>query len=340
MAVTLKEIASLANVSRATVDKVIHSRPGVKKETQDRINAILKELNYHPNPIGKALVNSKKPQKIGVVLTPDYNTYIQYTLMGVRRAEKEMAYYGIEVSIKMLTTYEPAELIGILNEYHEMNISGLALLPIDDEQVKIKLNQMSQSGIAVVTFNSRLKGIDEICFVGQDHYKGGRVAAGLMEKIIPEGGDIGVIICSTNLSCHQDRLAGFSTRLEKNKKLSIVDIQENRDRKEEAFRFTLKYCNQYPNLKGIYLAGGGLTGVSNALSLVNKKHEIKIVCHDLLPESSDLLQEGVVDFVLGQSATEQGYQIIKILFDYLIKEQTPKDKFFEIPVEIIISDLL
>lgn len=341
MAVTLKEVAKLANVSRATVDKVVHRRPGVKKETQERIRAILKEVNYSTNPIGKALVNSKKPQKLGVILTPDYNTYIQYTLKGMRRAEKEFAYYGIEVAIRMMTSYEPAEMICLLNEFQDMDIPGLALLPVDDEQVKLKLNQMAENGTAIVTFNSRLKGVNEICFIGQDHYKGGKIAAGLMEKIIPDGGDIGVIISSKNLSCHQDRLTGFSERIAKSKApLKIVDVQENQDSKENAFRYTLDYCNRYPNLKGIYLGGGGLIGVNNALSLANKKYQIKVVCHDLLPETAGLLKDGMVDFVLGQSAVQQGYQSIKALVDYLINNKTPHNKYYEIPVEIITSDLL
>lgn len=341
MAVTIKEIADLANVSRATVDKVIHHRPGVKKETEERILTILKELNYQPNLIGKALVNSKNPFKLGIILTPEYNTYIQYTLKGIRRAEKEFSHFGIDVTVKMLTSLEPVELMSILNEFQAMHISGLAILPMDDAQVKAKINQIAGEGTAVVTFNSRLRGIDEICFIGQDHYKGGRIAAGLMEKIVPEEGDIGVIISTKNLSCHQDRLSGFTTRIAESKiPLSIVDIQENQDRKEDAFRITLEYCNKYPNLKGIYLAGGGITGVASALSLSNNKSRIKLICHDLLPESSTLLKNGIVDFVLGQSAEEQGYQLIKILFDFLVKEQTPKDQFYEIPVEIITGEMV
>lgn len=341
MAVTIKEIAELANVSRATVDKVIHRRPGVKKETEERILTILKELNYQPNLIGKALVNSKNPYKLGIILTPEYNTYIQYTLKGIRKAEKEFTQFGIDVTVRMLTSLDPVELMSILNEFQEMNISGLAVLPMDDAQVKAKINQIAKSKTAVVTFNSRLEGIDEICFIGQDHYKGGRIAAGLMEKIIPEQGDIGVIISTKNLSCHQDRLSGFTERIAESKMpLSIIDIQENQDRKEDAFRITLEYCNKYPDLKGIYLAGGGISGVASALSLSSNKSRIKIICHDLLPESSTLLKNGAVDFVLGQSAIEQGYQLIKVLFDYLVKEQTPKDRFYEIPVEIITGEMV
>lgn len=341
MAVTIKEVADLANVSRATVDKVIHHRPGVKKETTERVLTILKELNYQPNLIGQALVNSKNPHKLGVILTPEYNTYIQYTLKGIRKAEKEFSNFGIDVIVKMLTSIEPAELISILNEFDTMNISGLALLPIDDKQVKTKINQIAENGTAVVTFNSRLENLSEICFVGQDHFKGGKIAAGLMEKIVSEEEEVGVIISSQHLSCHKDRLAGFNSRIAESKvPFHIIDIQENQDRKEDAFRITLEYCNKFPNLKGIYLAGGGITGVASALSLANTKNRIRVVCHDLLPESQSLLKEGVVDFVLGQSGFQQGYQIIKILFNYLVKEQTPKNRFYEIPVEIITGDLL
>lgn len=68
-AVTINEIAKLANVSRATVDKVIHNRPGVKQETRDRVQAILDNVNYHPSLVGKALVLSKNPIIIGVIPT-------------------------------------------------------------------------------------------------------------------------------------------------------------------------------------------------------------------------------------------------------------------------------
>ena len=60
MAVTIKQIAELAEVSRGTVDKVLNGRPGVKAETKDRVLRIAKELDYKPNYLGKALVRSKE----------------------------------------------------------------------------------------------------------------------------------------------------------------------------------------------------------------------------------------------------------------------------------------
>ncbi len=341
MSVTIKEIAKLANVSRGTVDKVINNRPGVKEETKKRIEAIITELNYQPNFIGKTLVNSKSPIKIGIILTPDYNPFIQTILSGIRKAEKEFSPFGIRIITKMMTTLEAAELVSILGELESMQVSGIALFPIDDEQVILKANQLIKKGIAILTWNSRLESIHGFRHVGQDNVKAGRIAAGLMEKLLPEGGDICVITSSQNLSCHQNRLAGFKERLAECKHpINILDVRENQDKREEAFKISLEYCNLYPSMKGIYLTSSGCDGAVNALSIVNRLDDTKLICHDLLPETERLLKENVLDFVLSQSAKKQGYQLVKELFDYLIKSQVPRSDFYEIPVEIITKDLL
>lgn len=73
MAVTVKQIAELANVSRGTVDRVLNNRSGVSEATRQKVLKIAKELHYEPNFLAKALVSKKESLKIGVILTPDYN---------------------------------------------------------------------------------------------------------------------------------------------------------------------------------------------------------------------------------------------------------------------------
>ena len=339
MSVTIKDIAELANVSRGTVDKVLNHRPGVKEETKEKVLAIAKELNYQPNFLGKALVQSQAPVKIGIILTPEYNPFVQEMIKGVRRAESEFAAFGIHVSIKMPLSLEPAEQISILNELESENVNGIAILPLDDRMVIEKVNSLVDSGIAVVAFNSRVEGMREFCFVGQDHWKGGRTAAGLMSLVLPDPCRIGVIISSYTLSCHQDRLGGFREKCEElGNRLQIAEIQENQDRKEDAFRIAMEYCNRYPDLKGIYITGGGVAGVGRALSLAAPDHKIHVICHDLIPDSLELLRSGTVDFVIHQDPDLQGYQLVKFLFERLIKRLKPEDPYFEIPVAIATAD--
>ncbi|MDR3167452.1 MAG: helix-turn-helix domain-containing protein, partial [Treponema sp.] len=48
---TVKEIAALAGVSVGTVDRVIYHRGRVAAETKDRIEAIIEQYQFTPNPI-------------------------------------------------------------------------------------------------------------------------------------------------------------------------------------------------------------------------------------------------------------------------------------------------
>lgn len=341
MGITMKQIAELANVSRGTVDKVLNDRPGVKAETKEKILLIAKELNYQPNFLGKALVQSKEPTKLGVILTPDYNPFIQATIKGIHQASEEFSAFGITIDVKMLTSLEPAELVSLLNEMENDGYSGIAVFPLDDTQVKNKINQLVDKGIVIMTFNSQIDGIRDLCFLGQDHIQGGTTAGGLMGHMLSESADIGVIISSHHLSCHQCRLKGFQQKLaSKYPALHIVDIQENQDRKEEAFKYTLEYCNRYPNLKGIYITGGGVGGVGAALDIAGKAGEIKVICHDMVPDTITLLKNGTVDFAISQNATNQGYQIVKILFEYIIKHQKPASHYIKIPITIATEDII
>ncbi len=341
MSVTIKQIAELANVSRGTVDKVLNNRPGVKAETKTKILQIAKELNYSPNFLGKALVQSKAPTKLGIVLTPDYNPFIQATLKGIHQASEEFSAFGIKIDIKMLTTLEPAELVNLLTDMNMDGYDGIAIFPLDDVQVKSKINQLADQGTAIITFNSKIEGIHDLCFLGQDHMQGGSAAGGLMGRLLPDGGDVGIIISSNHLSCHQCRLTGFKNKLKNHyPNLNIVEVRENQDRKEEAFKITLEYCNRYPELRGIYITGGGIGGVGSALDIAEKGKKIKVICHDLVPDTVTLLQNGTVDFAIGQSARYQGYQLVKILFDYIIKRQKPDSYYIRVPITIATEDTI
>jgi LacI family transcriptional regulator len=55
MAITLKQIAKLAGVSCSTVSRVMNNRPGVRRQTRERILLIVREYGYEPDPVARSL---------------------------------------------------------------------------------------------------------------------------------------------------------------------------------------------------------------------------------------------------------------------------------------------
>ena len=60
----LELIAKLAGVSRGTVDRVLHNRGQVRPETEEKVRAVMQELDFQPNALGRAFYLSRKKNKI------------------------------------------------------------------------------------------------------------------------------------------------------------------------------------------------------------------------------------------------------------------------------------
>lgn len=66
---TIKQVAQHAGVSVATVSRALNKSGYVKKETQDKIDKAIQELNYRPNETARTLYK-RQSRMIGLLL-PD-----------------------------------------------------------------------------------------------------------------------------------------------------------------------------------------------------------------------------------------------------------------------------
>ena len=89
---TLKDVAKRAGVSTATVSYVLNDKlDKVSPEVTERIREVMKELDYQPNMMARAL-RSRKTNIIGV-LSEDVTTFqVSSVLKGINQAADEMKY--------------------------------------------------------------------------------------------------------------------------------------------------------------------------------------------------------------------------------------------------------
>lgn len=341
MPATIKEIAEYIGTSRGTVDKVLHNRPGVKPATRERVLKAIEELDYTPNIIGKALVLKSSPLRIGIILTPDYNYYIQQVLLGIEAAQQEYTPFGIHTDVRILSSLTVEEELDILDDLARSGCAGICVFPFDDDRIKQKINQLSSSGIAMVTFNSLIDGIDGLCFIGQDNYRAGKTAGSLVRRIIRPSGKVAVLISSRNISCHEQRLSGFVDKLrECAPEMQLVDVLEEYDDDRRSYECTKQLCAKHPDLDAIYITSGGSVGVCEAIVELHRENTIRVISHDMSPQALPYLKSGLIAFSIEQDGHGQGYQLVKSLFEYLIKCQKPEQYNISAPLKIITEELI
>jgi len=79
---TIKEIAKLAEVSRSTVSRVINHDPNVSEQTRRKVQAIIDELGYQPNPVARSLI-SGRTHVLGLVIPMTYSNMFTDPFFGL-----------------------------------------------------------------------------------------------------------------------------------------------------------------------------------------------------------------------------------------------------------------
>ncbi|WP_025786105.1 catabolite control protein A [Sporosarcina sp. D27] len=82
MAVTIYDVAREANVSMATVSRVVNGNPNVKPATRKKVTACIERLGYRPNAVARGLA-SRKTTTIGVIVPDISKSYYAELSRGI-----------------------------------------------------------------------------------------------------------------------------------------------------------------------------------------------------------------------------------------------------------------
>lgn len=92
MKITIKDIAKMANVSVATVSKVINKKDDdISDSTKERIMDIVKKENYIPNIMARSLI-TKKTNTIGLIIPDISNPFFPELARGVEDKANDFGY--------------------------------------------------------------------------------------------------------------------------------------------------------------------------------------------------------------------------------------------------------
>ena len=123
-AVTIKDIAEIAGVSKATVSKALRGEDDISLETQEKVKRIAKSVGYAPNNLAIFLRNGTI-KAIGVLVPDNSNPYNALILKGVEAKAKEKGYIVIVAN----TNSDAESEREILQSFISMKVTGILSIP-------------------------------------------------------------------------------------------------------------------------------------------------------------------------------------------------------------------
>ena len=333
MAVTIKDIAAAAGVSRGTVDRALHGRGDVSEEVRERVLHIAEELNYRPNRAALGLAALKKAVRIGLLLPSEGNPFFDEVIRGARAAEESLSDFGAAVVLESVRGYEPREHLRALRALAEQGANGICAATVDMPEIRAEIDALSADGVPVMALNSELSSCGCLSYVGCDYRQTGRIAAGLYLLLGLSDPSILIVTGSRRVRGHNERVAGFLERLrEAGVPFSVAAELECEDDDAAARRLTLEALGAHPGIGCVYVAGAGVGGVGQALREAGLLGRAPILAFDDIPAARSLVRSGGIPATVCQQPFEQGYRAVKLMFQYLANQAVPPARWIARPV--------
>src|SRR6476469_8175552 len=94
---TIKEVADLAGVAVGTVSHVITGSVPVSEPLRRKVQAAIRELDYHPNHVARSLKTSKT-RTLGIIVPDMTIPYFPQVIRGAEAAARKAGYSVIAVN--------------------------------------------------------------------------------------------------------------------------------------------------------------------------------------------------------------------------------------------------
>ncbi len=297
----IRDIARMAGVSTATVDRVLHGRPNVRASTLQRVLRAAAELDYLP---ATEMQVPARPRLLRIVflLPAGTNRVLRMLADAIEYSEDYLAQLNIECRCEFVTGFSPSALAASLRRLGDQ-VDGIAFMAIEHPVVREAVNVVAERGVPVITLISDLTASRRCAYIGLDNRAAGRTAGYLLGRFVGgQSGKLALIAASLYYRAHEEREAGFRHVIaEEFPALEVVGLRVGLDDPERNYRQARQLLEEFPDLVGIYNVGGASDGVARAFKEAGRAGKPVFIGHGLTPDTRAMLIDGTMDAVITQN---------------------------------------
>jgi len=247
------------------------------------------------------------------------NEFAPFIKAGVDQAAAE---FGVDAFLVGPVSADAEAQINELETLIEKGVDGLAISSASTDALAPFINRVLDMGIPVVTFNSPNPGANDLAYFGQDMVLAGYTAAKELAERMSGEGNVLITTLDAGAQWSLDREEGARNAFAEYPGINVqatincgTEPQEIYSNIENAMLtypdtngiVALECCTHAP--AGMYLKRNDLVG------------EVMIIGFDLIPDTLQLIKEGVEEATFDAAPARQSYEAVKQLINFLNGEE-------------------
>ncbi len=321
----VREIAQQAGLSEATVDRVLHQRPGVRESTVAEVNQAIADLDKQR---AQLRLNGRRYLIDVVMQTPRrfsdaFRAAVEAELPAFAPAMVRARFHLWESG----TTAQMVDTLARLRGSH-----GVVLKAQDEPEVAEAIDRLVDSGVPVVTYTTDVPASARCGYVGIDNHGAGVTAAYLVAQWLG-GNPSGVLITlsRTVFRGEGEREVGFRSALRGSGR-PVVEVSDADGIDATQERLVLDALEANPGVEAVYSVGGGNVATVAAFDKLGRECRV-FVAHDLDADNRRLLREGRISAVLHNDLRADARLALRLILQE--RGALPVEPARPVPIQIV-----
>ena len=337
---TLRDIARQAGVSLATVDRVLHNRPGVRPDTVRRVKEAIERNSFQPHVAAAELARGRA-RRFAFVMPSGPNPFMQQIHSYLGQMSGWLSARRLAVEMVATDVFDPSVLAASLETLAGGDCDGVAVVALDHPSVRAAIDDLVDAGAKVVTLVSDVPSSRRHHYVGIDNIAAGRTAGALVGRLVGQkSGKVAIVAGSQGLRDHAERIFGFNQVMASEfSGLSVLPVLEGRDEDARSEQVLARLLGRHADIVGLYNVGAGTQGVANALSDAGRDKQVVFVGHDVTALTRRLLLQGVMDAAISQNPGHEARAAVRVLLALARGEPILREQE-KIRIDIVMRDNL
>lgn len=316
---TVRDVAEAAQVSLATVDRVLNNRGGVSAKVVDRVRAAVAQTGYVRN-LAAANLSRRRVYRFCFVVPSGDTGFVALLHEALAREQQRLMEEQVLVQIVPTKAFDVEDQVAALRN---LDCDAVAVMASEAPEINEEIAALHASGVRVISLVADLPSSGRDAYVGPDNVMAGRTAGEFMGRFIRDQGDVLMIAGSLAARDHSERLLGFRMVMqERFGGCTLLPAAQGGDNADRVEQIVLEAARDR-RLAGIYAIGAGNRGLVRAVRTLDPK-PITIV-HELTPTSREALRSGTFDLVIDQDILSGVIAAVKIMRDLTEATTPPAD---------------
>ena len=340
--IRIKDIAELSGVSVGTVDRILHNRPNVSKAAREKVEKVLKEINYQPNMYAAALAYNKSYNFTLLMPKHASEAYWEEIEEGAKKCVDVRRDFHIQADVKYYKRFDTKSFVKASEDILKENPNGVIIVPSDLEVTQQFTDQLHQREIPFILLDSYMPDLKPLSFFGQDSFQSGYFAAKMLMLIASKEKEIMLMKQMKNgkvASKQQDnREVGFRHYMHDHfPAVKILDLDLPLDEERSEYDNLLEdFFSEHPGVHHCITMCSKAHIVGEFLLKTNRRN-VQIMGYDMVGKNAVCLRQGSISFLIAQHAFMQGYNCVDTLFKAIVLKQKVEPVNY-MPIELLTKE--